>query len=148
MNIKVETVDNLTEEEIVIRCREKDERVENLVRTLRLFDCVLNVKKEGKNHLLPLNEIYYFDSVDDKVFCYTKDNVYETWMKLYEIENTFFDTNFIRINKSMIVDASKISSFKAQLNGRMSAVLDNGERVEISRTYVPALKIKLGGLKK
>lgn len=148
MKIRIEEIQNLTEEEIIIRCKSRDERVESIISTLTLFDNKIDAKKDGKNYLLKLQDIYYFESVDNKVFCYTEKDVFEVYMKLYEIENTFYNSNFIRISKNMIVDAGKIESFKAQLNGRMEAVLSNGERVEISRNYVPALKLKLKGIKR
>lgn len=148
MKIRIEEIQNLTEEEIIIRCKSRDERVESIISTLTLFDNKIDAKKDGKNYLLKLQDIYYFESVDNKVFCYTEKDVFEVYMKLYEIENTFYNSIFIRISKNMIVDAGKIESFKAQLNGRMEAVLSNGERVEISRNYVPALKLKLKGIKR
>jgi len=148
MKIKVEEIQNITEEEIIIRCRSRDERVESIISTLTLFDNKIAAKKDGRNYLLKLQDIYYFESVDNKVFCYTEKDVFEISMKLYEIENTYFDTNFIRISKNMIVDAGRIVSFKAQLNGRMEAILSNGEKVEVSRNYVSALKVKLRGKKK
>lgn len=147
MKIKVEEIQNLTEEEIVIKCKKQDQRVSELIATLRLFDKTIQVKKDGRNHIVTLQDIYYFDTTDDKVFCYTEKDVYEVSIRLYEIENALFNTNFLRISKYMVIDTSKIISFKAQLNGRMDAILKNGEKVEISRNYVPALKLKLGGVK-
>ena len=57
----------------------------------------------------------------------------------------FSNSMFIRINKYNILNANKIKSFKSGLNGRMEAYLKNGEKVEISRNYSPALKLLLRG---
>ena len=67
---------------------------------------------------------------------------------MYEIETSFRGSPFLRVNKSMILNVTKIREFKSLLNGRMEAVLDNSERIEISRNYVPALKVMLGGMNK
>lgn len=43
-----------------------------------------------------------------------------------------------------MLNLSKIISLNPALNGRFEAVLDNGERVIISRQYVGSLKKRLG----
>jgi DNA-binding LytR/AlgR family response regulator len=55
-------------------------------------------------------------------------------------------STFVRVNRNTIVDAAKIRSFRSALNGRMEAHLQNGETVEVSRAYVSALKVMLGGI--
>lgn len=44
----------------------------------------------------------------------------------------------------MILNIYKIKGFKSQINGRLEALLLNGERVEVSRKYVKELKYRLG----
>lgn len=88
--------------------------------------------------------VYYFESVDDRVFVYCESKVYEIKRKLYELEQQFENTDFLRISKSVIVNLSKISKLTPGFNGRFEALLDNGERTMISRQYVPSLKKKLG----
>ena len=50
----------------------------------------------------------------------------------------------MRISKSMIVNLRKIQNVCAEPGGRMVAVLLNGERVIISRSYVKEIKRRLG----
>ena len=73
-----------------------------------------------------------------------KEIVHDVKQKLYELEKIYEHTDFIRISKAMIVNVSKISKIVPMFNGRLEAVLSNGERVVISRQYVPDLKKKLG----
>ncbi|WP_370775305.1 LytTR family DNA-binding domain-containing protein [Anaerobutyricum hallii] len=51
---------------------------------------------------------------------------------------------FMRISKSMIINLDKIRHISPALGGRFEALLDNDEKVIISRQYVPILKDKLG----
>lgn len=148
MKINIEENINLLEEEILIKCKKENERIQSIVSSIKLFDETITAKKEGRSYLIPLLDVYYFESVDDTVFCYTNNETYSTNFKLYEIEEVFKDSTLVRINKTMVVNIGKIVSFKAQLNGRMDAILQNKEKVEISRNYVPLLKEKLGGLSK
>ena len=39
--------------------------------------------------LRDLEDIYYFEAVDNKVFLYLEKEVYETKLKLYELEDIF-----------------------------------------------------------
>lgn len=148
MKITIEEIKNSLETEVVIKCKLRDDYVESIVASLRLFDSNVTAKKDGSYFLLSPGEIFYFESVDDKVYCYGEKEVYETSLRLYEIEEKFLGTTFLRVNKSMILNITKISEFKSLINGRMEAVLSNGEKVEISRNYVKALKILLMGIRK
>ena len=90
------------------------------------------------------SNVYYFEGVDNKVFLYCKQNVYETKLKLYEIEEEYKNTDFFRASKSVILNVAKIKSISPAYSGRFEAQLFNGEVVVISRQYVPELKKKLG----
>jgi DNA-binding LytR/AlgR family response regulator len=95
-----------------------------------------------------LNDIFYFESIENKTFAYSVNEVYEISEKLYMLETQLEKTPFIRISKSIILNSKKIKSFKNTINGRMEATLKNNEKVKISRMYVTNLKEKLGGTKR
>lgn len=89
-------------------------------------------------------DIYYFESVDNRVFAYCEKRVFEVKQKLYELESQFERTDFVRISKSVIANLSKVEKFIPSFNSRFEALLSNGERVVVSRQYVPKIKEKLG----
>ena len=144
MKINIEQSNVYSEVEITIKCSRIDERLENLISSLRLYNAMISGKKGDKIYLLKPEDVLYFDTVDEKVFIYTADHVYETNLKLYEIEERFVGTSIIRVSKSIVLNLIKIECVSPLLNGRIEAVLQNGEKVIISRQYVPALKSKLG----
>ena len=84
------------------------------------------------------------ESVDKKVFAYCSQSVYEVKEKLYQVEELSEMLPFMRISKSMIINLDKIRHISPTLGGRFEALLDNDEKVIISRQYVPLLKDKLG----
>ena len=90
-------------------------------------------------------DLFYAESVDDRVFLYTAADSYEIRMKLYELEDLLKTKSVLRVSKSMIVNLMKITSVRPALNGRFAAILKNGEEVIISRKYVPELKQVLKG---
>ena len=95
---------------------------------------------EKQTFVLEPEEIYYFESVDDRVYIYTKTEVYDCPLKLYEIEEKFGNGSFLRVNKSTIINLSKVRVLNPILNGKIEVELENGEKQIISRQYAPALK--------
>lgn len=131
------------EDEIIIRCHHLDDKLLAAIDTLKTSTSKIPAFSEkGITMLLP-KDIYYFESVDNKVFAYCEKQVYEVRKKLYELESELAATDFLRISKSTIVDLSKIRDLSPAFSGRLEARLRNGERIVISRQYVPALKKKL-----
>lgn len=143
MRITIEAPKPGEEDEIIVRCTDLDERVLKLIQALRTEE-KLTGYIDDKIVKLPLKEIYYFESVDNKVFSYTAKETYEVHKKLYEIEQAFEHTDFLRISKSVIVNVAKIAYVKPIFNGRFEAKLKNDENVIVSRQYVLDLKKKLG----
>ena len=143
MKITIEVPKPGQEDEIIVRCADLDERLLKMIQSLRAED-KLTGYIEDKIVKLSTKEIYYFEAVDNKVFSYTAKATYEVHKKLYEIEQEFEHTDFLRISKSVIVNVSKIAYVKPIFNGRFEAKLKNDEKIIVSRQYVAELKKKLG----
>ncbi|MCH5260813.1 MAG: LytTR family transcriptional regulator DNA-binding domain-containing protein [Lachnospiraceae bacterium] len=144
MKIIIEQIGPEEEEQIVVRCRNLDDSIVALAKELKRRRDKLTVKDGERILQVDPSEVYYFEAVDNKVFLYTKEKVYETKWKLYELEEQFGHANFIRVSKSVIMNLSKVDSFHPDFNGRYEALMKNNERVLISRQYVPELKKRLG----
>lgn len=144
MKINIEQSSLHNEVEITIKCNSIDESLEKLISSLRLYSSTISGKKDDKVYFLRPEDVFYFDTVDEKTFIYTADSVFETSLKLYEIEERFIGTSIIRISKSTVLNLIKIDYVSPLLNGRIQTVLQNGEKVIISRQYVSAFKNKLG----
>ena len=85
----------------------------------------------------------YIEAVDKRTFLYTRGEVYETPMRLYELEDGLRDLDFFRAGRSVIVNFRKIKSIRPELGGRMLVTMDNDEQVYVSRQYAGELKDKL-----
>ena len=144
MKITIEPLPDGAEEEIIIKSNTLDSDLMELIYSLKAGRSRLTAFNDGEILKLTPAEIYYFESVDNRVCACCQESVYEVKQKLYELERIYERTDFIRISKAMIVNVSKISKIVPMFNGRLEAVLNNGERVIISRQYVPDLKKKLG----
>ncbi|MBD5457850.1 MAG: LytTR family transcriptional regulator [Lachnospiraceae bacterium] len=144
MKIIIEDIGPDEEETVIIRCREVDESILQFVNGLKLKKEKLAVRQGEKILQIEPGDVYYFEAVDNRVFLYLEKNVYETRMKLYELERRFAGTDFFRVSKSVILNLAKVKNFSPGFNGRFEALMQNGECVGISRQYVPLLKNKLG----
>ena len=143
MKITISTPEPGQEDEIIIRCHQLDDKLMDIIYSLKVSaNKIAAFSEKGITMLLP-KDVYYFESVDNKVFAYCEKQVYEVRKKLYELESDLSGTDFLRISKSVIVDLSKIRNLSPSFNGRLEALLRNGEKIIISRQYVPALKKKL-----
>ena len=143
MKITIEVPKPGEEDEIIVRCAALDDRLMNLIYSLKSEQDKLTGYVEDKIVKLSPKDIYYFESVDNKVFAYTAKGTYEVHKKLYEIETEYAHTDFLRISKSIIVNVAKIAYLKPIFNGRFEAKLKNDEKIIISRQYVLELKKKL-----
>lgn len=145
MKIKIESIEAQEEEEIIIRSNHIDEKILSLIQTIKnQREKLSGVLQDGSIKLLNPEDILYFESVDNKVFAYTFDQVYEIKLKLYEIEEKFQHTDLVRISKSMILNLSKASKFIPSFGSRIEVLLINQEKVIISRQYVSNVKKILG----
>ena len=143
MKITIEVPMPGEEDEIIVRCAALDDRLMNLIYSLKTVQDRLTGYVEDKIVKLLPKEVYYFESVDNKVFAYTAKGTYEVHKKLYEIEAEYAHTDFLRISKSIIVNVAKIAYLKPIFNGRFEAKLKNEEKIIISRQYALELKKKL-----
>jgi len=132
------------EDEIIVKCDYLDENITRLLNHFKVGKSKLTVYKNSQIILLDPKEILYFESVDDKVFAYTKDDVYESHLKLYMLEEELSKEDFFRASKAVIVNLNKMQSLSPAFGGRFEAVLKNGYKVIISRNYVADLKKVFG----
>ena len=143
MKVEVNAVDSYDLESAVINTVKITEDIQSAIDILDNNCRVIPVVGEGKNLILPTDKIYYIESVDKRTYVYSKEGCYEAKYRLYELEE-LLNNYFLRTSKAMIVNIRKIRSVKAEVNGRLTAELLNGERVIIARSYVKDLKERLG----
>lgn len=144
MKIIVEEDPTLEDMEVVFRAARIDADVLEAVSRLRLYDQKLTGQVDGVTHIVPAKDVLYFESVDKRSFFYTADGVFETPMRLYEIEDKLTTCGFVRTGKSTVVNLKEVASLRSDAGGRIIATLSNGERTVISRAYAAQVKRMLG----
>lgn len=131
------------EDFVTISVRHMTDSVIRAINLLKTPDS-LPVTLDDQNYLLPVCDVYYAESVDLKTFVYAEKAVYRSRLKLYELEENLSHSDFLRVSKQAVVNIRKIQSVSPAGDSRFQATLTNGEKVIISRQYVPALKERFG----
>lgn len=144
MKIVIDQEETCKELTVTIHCKELDEQVQKLLSQLKTDISFLIGKKNDSTFQLTTENIFYIETIDNKTFIYTEDDVYENNFKLYEIIDKLKYKNFIQISKSCIINIDKLVSVKVMLNGKYEAKLLNNEVVIISRRYVVDFKKAFG----
>ncbi|WP_346868350.1 MULTISPECIES: LytTR family DNA-binding domain-containing protein [unclassified Clostridium] len=143
MKIIINEVKDIEDVEIVINCKTIDENVTRIISKLKALEEKITGNKDGKIFILDTNEIFYFESVDKKTFIYMDKEVFQTHLRLYELEERLKNTDFFRASKSTIINLRKVKNIVPMFGGRIEILLDNDEKLVVSRQYVPILKNKL-----
>jgi DNA-binding LytR/AlgR family response regulator len=136
MEIKIKKIDGEEHEYIEIGCHSENSRVKAIVKFVKGLEGSVTGSKGEKIYEIPIVDIFYIESVDNRTFIYSSKDSYETSLKLYEFEDLLKERGFIRISKSVVVNVMKVDSIKPAFNGRFLCKLNNGEDVIISRKYV------------
>lgn len=144
MKITINENEKLQETEIIINCRTIDDKVSKIITSLRALNQNITGIRDGQTYLLKPSDILYIDTVDRKTFLYGASEVFETPLKLYELEDNLASYDFMRASKSSIINFNKIASLRPDFGGRLVVTMDNKEKLNISRQYVPTFKAKLG----
>lgn len=144
MKIEINIDDTLTDTNITVSCKRITPEIEKLISTLRMLDHQLTAVKDGATHIIDISKIIYIESVDRKTFIYTDENVYESNLRLYELEQQLEDYGFFRASKSCLAQIKLIKSLKTDIDRRIRVTMENGEQIIVSRQYADGLRSKLG----
>ena len=144
MKINISIDPSVSETEVLITASSLSEELEKVMSSLRALDFKLTGTGRGQTHILDAEQVLYIDTVDKKTFLYTENDVYESSLKLYELEQQLSSNDFFRAGKSSIINFNKIKSLKSDMDGRIIVVMENGEKLVVSKQYASFIKSKLG----
>jgi len=143
LKIKVEENKELSEIEVLISTPIIDDEVHRVVKLLETSTLNILGKLNGENYVLTLDQIFYFEAVDNRVFAYCEKEIYEVNYKLQELAELLSQTYFIQTARTIVLNIKQIKKVTTLVNGRILAVLNNGEKMIITRVYAQKFKQKL-----
>lgn len=140
MKVEIRKITQKEKEQVIIECVEITPEIKDIHSYCLAKGKELSGVLDDHLFRFRLEDVYYFEAVDEKVFAYARDKVYEVKMRLYEVEEAYREYHFIRCSKSVVLNLMLLESISPALNGRFLAHMKNGEKIMISRQYVPELK--------
>lgn len=145
LKIRIE-LDKDAEEEVILRCKDLTPKIiklqQVLTKTMNKSGQIILYKNDTE-YYLEIDKILFFETENSAVLAHTAKDVFETKMKLYELEN-ILGGDFLRISKSAIVNTNKIYAISRNLTA--SSVIEfqgTHKQIYVSRAYYKVLKAKL-----
>lgn len=146
MKIKIEIDNNLKEEEIIIRCKEVDskiQKIQNAVLEISMQNKQMNFYKDGLEYYFSLNSVLFFETNNNQIDCHTENDIFQVKYKLYELEN-ILPSNFVRVSKSTILNVNKIYSIEKNIvSSSVVHFYKTHKQIYVSRYYYKSLKEQL-----
>lgn len=94
--------------------------------------------------LLAFTDIVVVEVFGTEIVIQTTTKSYTTKGQLKKISLRLPPHSFIQVNKSTLINVEHLDYLEAAFSGNMTAFLTNGNRVSVSRKYLPDLKRVLG----
>ena len=140
MKLIKKQIDEQTEIEVEIRFAEMNDEVAGLIQRIEKGEKTIYGTDNGRHYVIKINDIHYVENVDKKTFIYTKDSVFRSELRLYRITEMLSTEDFVQVSKSCVVNINIIESLQSLANSRLQATLSNGEKINVSRKFLPKIK--------
>ncbi len=146
MKIRIETVEGLSEDEVIIRCGRVDDtikRIHDYIKQQSLLQTGFTFYKQNQEYYFPLEEVLFFETDDERVYAHTADDAYQIKYRLYELEQ-LLPRCFVRASKSTIVNSRQVYSIDRNLtSSSLLKFINSHKQVYVSRHYYKQLKQRL-----
>ena len=146
MKIQVDIDERYEEEKVIIQARTMSAEVARVIKAIEGRDAsqYITGMGDGRSRLLMPEDIDCVYAQAAKVFVVKGDETYEVRQRLYELEEIFARFDFIKVNRSELVNIARIDYFESDLLGSLVIYLKCGRKSYVSRRCVKAIKERLG----
>ena len=145
MQVEIRIDSTVREPKVIVLTDHMTDEVNEIVRKISETEpAMLAGFREDTVTLLDPGEIYRIYAANGKVFAVAGKAEYSLRMRLYEVEERFRGSSFVRISNSEIINLKAVRSFDLSLAGTIRVALKNGEAAYVSRRYVAKIKEALG----
>lgn len=138
MRVRIELVDDDSENEVIIRCG----RVDDTVRKIQQYiteqsapEAQIVFYQENQEFYFPVEHILFFETEGSRIYAHTEKDSYRIKYRLCELEE-LLPRYFIRSSKSAIINSRKVYSINRNLTASSQVTFQNSHKhVYISRNY-------------
>lgn len=133
------------DDEVIIRYREMNKQIEMIAALAEGKTSKISARYNDEMILLSPEAILYLESVDGVTWAYLADKVCRIYESLEKAALAWGERGFFRCSKSMVINIYRISTLKSESGNRILALMENGEKVMISRRYAREFRRILKG---
>ena len=138
MNLILTQQPGMSESEIEIRYTDLDDKLKNLITFIEKGEhyILCTDTDTGSKHRVFISDIFYIEIVERKTFLYTKSEVFRCKMKFNELLDMLQPYGFVQANRHCIINIDVLDSIDMMSYSKAEAILENGEKIIVSRTYI------------
>ena len=125
---------------VIVEYPEYGQSVERLVKQIKTLGISFTGKTDGKTVSVDISDIYYIENVDRKIFIYSQNDVFRYDGTMNGIDSAIGDTDLVRISRTCFMNVSHLKEIMQIKNSHLEAVLDNNEKLIVSRKYLKDIK--------
>ncbi len=125
---------------VIVEYPEYDKSVDNLINKIKNMSISFTGKSDGKTVSIDISDIYYIENVERKIFLYSRNDVYRYDGSMADIDSSIAETDLVRISRTCFMNVSHLKEIMQIKNSHLEAVLDNGEKLIVSRKYLKDIK--------
>ena len=125
---------------VIVEYPEYDKSVDNLINKIKNMSISFTGKSDGKTVSIDISDIYYIENVERKIFLYSKKDIYRYDGSMADIDSSILETDLVRISRTCFMNVSHLKEIMQIKNSHLEAVLDNGEKLIVSRKYLKDIK--------
>ena len=114
MKVEVEIDHEQNEKKVIIKTNVHDATVDKILAALNNIDSSIIGKIDNENFVLKLEDVYYFEAVENKVYAYLEEEVYEVTYKIAELNDLLKHSSFIQTARTVILNLDKIQKIKIE----------------------------------
>lgn len=91
--------------------------------------------ESGERLHIAVEDIVFIESFGHTVEVYTKDEVFHTSDRLYQLLNVLDPSKFIRVSNSVIIAKRKVKKINPSFSMKFMLVMVNGRKIDVTRSY-------------
>ena len=146
VKVRIELLDDGSEDEVIIRCGRVDDTVQKIQQFIKdqtVQQASFTFYKDNQEFYFPVDRVLFFETEGEYVYAHTEKDSFRIKLRLYELEETL-PGYFMRVSKSTILNTRHIYAMTKSLSA--SCVVEfkgTHKQVYVSRHYYKPLKNRL-----
>lgn len=105
---------------------------------------IVKGQDDSSRYVISVSEIIIIESFGHTVEVHTKKGSYKSFDRLYQLVNLLDPDKFLRISNSVIIAKDKVKQIAPSLSMKFMLTMENGKRVDVTRSYYYIFKEAFG----